>query len=823
MKLSSNWLRKYISLNVSSDKIAEALTARGIEVEEILAQGEGLDNVITAKVVEREQHPDADKLSVCQVDTGSEILQIVCGAPNVAAGQVVLLAQVGAILPENFKIKKSKIRGIESLGMICAEDELGLGNSHEGILVLPEDTPVGIPLTDVPDLCDTVYDLSITPNRPDALSHIGCARELASFFETDLTLPKLKQEPTLDLPHVSSKKLVVEEPNACSQYVLRSIKNVKVGPSPSWLVTALESVGQKSINNVVDVTNYVLLEFGQPSHAFDAKKLQGDSLVVRYAKEGEVLQTLDEENRTLSSQDLVIADSQNPACLAGVMGGELSKVDESTTEVLLETAYFNPSVVRKQARKHGLSTDSSYRFERGVNPLHTVWISEYLVELLCEVTGGTATLERTCATSEQHPKEALSLSLRLSKIAQVLGCSLEWNSVLKMLGSIEIVPSSLEDTSKDHLESLDAICFTIPGYRPDVTREIDLIEEVARLYDFNNIPASLPRFAVSPTSLPPVEKLAFQIREQLSAVGLNECMSLRFAPQNHQDLLLSPEGHPNRVSAVSLKNPLSEEWEVLPTNLLHNLLKACSNNQRNQEKACRFFEVGKTFKDAPKDRNPKNPGVEEEDSLAIALWGNWETKSWDKTGQQGDFYILKGLVENLLQKLGLSYTLGYDSIPEYLHPSESFEIKIHNQTCGTFGTLHPKVAKNYGIKGTLTGGTLSLSAILAKKQQAKKPSFQKFTPFSQYSATHREMNILVEERVAHAQILAWMPLKKAKNLQSVDLNSIYQGEGVPQGYKAMHYTFTYRSTDKTLSDKEVNQVQEKIASELGKQPEITFK
>ncbi len=812
MLISLNRLKKYISLDKSADEISETLTSLGIEVEEIQVQCGDITGVVVGEVLQCEQHPDADKLSVCQVADGTETVQVVCGAPNVAKGQKVVFAQVGAVLKEGFKIKKSKIRGVVSLGMICAEDEIGLGESHDGIIVLPENSTPGAKLQDIPNFCDTVLELSITPNRPDALSYLGVTRELAAYYKTTYQKPALPEaEPSNAESDVSIK---IEAEDDCSLYTGVVIKNVKVGPSPDWLVSALNSMGLNPINNVVDLTNYVLFETGHPSHAFDLNKISGRQVIIRRGKKGESFVTLDEEKREIDERDLVIADPTGPICLAGVIGGDTTKVDENTTDLLLEVAYFNPPTVRQQAKRHAVSTDSSYRFERGVNPLGVRDTSDYLSRLLAHLTGGTIVGPCIESKTKQHPNCEKEIELRFSRLKKIMGIEIPEKEVLTLLNGIEI------QTVKRNPEK-GSVTLAAPGFRPDLEREVDLIEEVARLYNFNNIPAKLPKFQLKPVALPETEQMTQTIRHHLVSQGLYDCLSLRFtAPKYIQ--WLNP-GNPEAVQqAVPLLNYLSEEWQVMPTSPLIALLNAVRNNQNNQEKNCALFEVAKSFSHIPDQRSDKHPGVKEEDKLVMVICGDWKSCSWEAASSPIGYYQIKGILENLLTILGktpgFSKTQPENSGTVHYHPAESAIVSVDDVVVGALGMLHPQVQSDFEIKGPCAIAELSLNQLLLTK-----PKQLKFKPFGHYSAVTREINIVVDEKVSHQDILSWMPLGAIKNLTSTKLNSIYQGKGLQPGTKAMHYSFTYRNNQKTLTDKEVNKAQERLAKELAKRPEISFK
>jgi phenylalanyl-tRNA synthetase beta chain len=846
MEVSLNWIRKYVELDADVDALSKALTSLGFEVEACRTQGAGLTNVVAAEVMECERHPEADKLSVCKVFDGTETFPVVCGAPNVAKGQRVLLAKVGAELPgkapgePGLKIKKAKLRGQESHGMICAEDELGLGESHDGILVLDPSVPNGTPLDRIPGLCDTLFEINVTPNRPDALCHVGVARELAAKFGKPLRYPtaRLREEG----PDASGlAEVVLDDKLGCTLYTGRIIQGVKVGPSPDWLVKALKSLGKRSINNVVDLTNYVLLELGQPSHAFDFDKISGGKVVIRRAEPGEKLLTLDDVERTLTAEDMVIADAKGPMVLAGVMGGKSTEVDAGTTNVFLEVAYFNASTVRRQGRRHGLSSDSSYRFERGIDPLNTSFVSDYLAGLIAETCGGRVAKGRIAQSSPEHPHAPRVVYLRPTRAQKLLGVPVASEEAVRRLQSID-----LKQQGKSVVHGDEALAFAIPGFRGDLEREADLIEEVARLGDYNNIPAVLPSLPIGYQALPPSESLSKTLRHFLRDAGLNETLNLRFSSRKSLAKLGLAAEDP-RQAFVPLRNPISEEWETLPTTTLPALLQAVAYNQNNQERDCRFFEIAKAFYHKPAERSDRAPGVWEEEVLYLALGGEWpDRRPWTAEAAKAtesapvEFYHLKGLLENLLRAAGVNARFAFPGTEPYLHPSESGTILANlgpaptgaevlqgwrrgagsqkSARIGSFGILHPRAQSKFELKGPILVAEISLSGLLA----AERRSLQ-FSPFGQFSGTSRDLNLVVDDARKHGEILEKMPIGRIPNLQEVRLNSVYRGPGVPEGKKALHYSFLYRHAEKTLTDEEVNKAQEKLNQELAKDASIIFK
>jgi phenylalanyl-tRNA synthetase beta chain len=843
MLVSLNWLKKYVDLNGTAlddpQALSKALTSLGLEVEGMTVVG-SVPGVVSAEVIECGKHPEADKLSVCKVTDGSETYPVVCGAPNVAKGQKVLFAKVGAEIPgkggePGFKIKKAKLRGQESHGMICAEDEVGLGESHDGILVLPAETPLGLPMERIPGLSDVLYELNVTPNRPDALCHLGVAREIAAKAGKPLRYPTeaLKEGGTAAEAQVG---IELHDLAGCTKYVGRVINGVKVGPSPDWLSKALRSIGKRSINNVVDLTNYVLFEYGQPSHAFDLGRIRGRKVIIRKGKAGEALTTLDGVERRITPEDMLIADAEGPMVLAGVMGGKDSEVSEATTDVFLEVAYFTPAVVRRQGRRHGLSSDSSYRFERGIDPLRTSAVADYLAALIARWCGGTVAPGRIEKASPEHPHSPRLVYLRPSRAERLLGAPLTSEECVKRLESIELKRG---ESAQVHGET--ALAFSIPGFRGDLEREADLIEEIARLGDYNAIPVTLPSLPLGFKALPPAESLARALRHHLRDAGLNETLSLRFSSRKALGKL-GLAADDARMAFVPLRNPLSEEWEILPTTALPSLLNAAAYNQNNQERNIRFFEITRCFYHRPDERTARLPGVREEEMLCIVLAGDWpDRRPWSGDAAlvaPVEFHHLKGLLENALAAAGAPVRLGNPAGEAWLHPVESGAIYadlgpapegagvLFGKTApskgeariGAYGILHPRVQAQFDLKGPVLAAEISLSGLLAA---ARKPV--KFKGFGHFSAVTRDLNLLVDEAKAHGDIAGRIPQGRIPNLVEVRLNSVYRGTGVPEGKKALHYTFTYRNADKTLTDDEVNKAQEKVHQELAKDEGIVFK
>lgn len=802
MKVSLNWLRRHVDLPESAEDVAKALTSIGLEVEGMEEPGKVYDKLIVAKVLTCEAHPDSDHLHITTVNNGKETIQVVCGAPNVAAGQTVVLAPIGAELPlpdgTMLKMKKSKIRGVESFGMICAEDEIGLSDDHGGIMVLDDSIPAGTPFVSL-GLYDVCYELNVTPNRPDALSHRGVARELAAKFNRPLKPLQyvLKEDAEACASAIS---LEVVPGCGCSRYVGRVIKDVKVEKSPSWLAKLLHAVGMNSINNVVDVTNFILMDVGQPLHSFDMDQLNGNKIKVRKAAKGEKIETIDHTAHELTENDLVICDGDRPACVAGVMGGVESEIVDATKNVFLESAWFNPTVVRKQAKRLCISTDSSYRFEREIDFRTQDEYSQYACALIQEVAGGRILKGTVEYTGDDHKKECNKVTLRVARASKVIGMECTAEQIEKFLTGIclKVIDKNAE-----------ALTFEIPSYRPDLEREVDLIEEVARLIGFDNIPYTLPSFKMQPNELPPIEVLNRKIRKTLSAMGLHECLSLRFTSKARTEAIFGVDNDDRRSKPAVLLNPLSEELGAVPTSLLPNLLKAVAENEKNRPGSVRLFEVAKgQFKRDRKD--VRDPGFDESNLVALTIAGNFDVDPLADKPKRIDFAAFKGFVQSFFKRLGLVVEFRAPAKAElFLHPGKQAEIVCNGTVLGTMGDLHPNVLKAFDI----TYDTFVMEADMDKmeKESHKKIVFQ---AFSRQVPSSRDISIEVAKGMTHEEILGRIKGLNPKNLAKITLKSIYEGDKIEAGKKNMVYSLVYQAMDRTLTDDEVNKAHNKLRDKL---------
>lgn len=811
MKVSLNWLKRHVDLPESVEVVEKQLTAIGLEVEGREDPGAQYASLIVAKVVAREPHPDSDHLSVTKVFDGTQELQVVCGAPNVAAGQTVVFAPLGCELPlpdgTKLKIKKAKIRGVESSGMICAEDEIGLSDNHAGIMVLPDHLEAGMAFTAL-GYYDVTLELNVTPNRPDALNHLGVARELAAAFGRTLRKPEFALTESGESV-LTRMKLDVADSCGCSRYVGRVIENVKIGPSPAWMQRLLRAVGLTPVNNVVDITNFVLFDIGQPLHSFDLDKLQGGMVKVRKAQAGESLTTIDHKAHALLPTDLVICDGDRPACVAGVMGGVESEIGESTVRVFLESAWFDPTTVRKQAKRLGMSTDSSYRFERGIDPFMQGFASDYASALIAELSGGTVLSGRLEHTAAQHQAAPAVVSLRVSRVQKVVGIAPDANQIRKLLtgiGLVEVTPCGCAPAA-----DCDALNFHIPGWRPDLEREVDLIEEVARLVGFDNIPYDAPRFQAEINELPAQERLNRKIRYTLSAMGLHECLSLRFSSKKLvENVFGAPNEEDRRSRPAHLLNPLSEDLGVLPTSLVPNLLRDVAENAKNRPGSVRLFEVGKAQFPAPERRSDRDPGFDEVPLVAFVLAGHWKTQALQDKPAAIDFAVTKGVVASMCKRLALPVEFRAPAVPQsWLHPFRQAEVVCGKKVLGVFGEAHPAVLARFDLE--LPAYVCELDLTVAETCVQTRTAFQ---PFSRQVPSTRDISLEVDEKLTHGEVVARIKALNPKNLVDISLKSLYQGDKIAAGKKNLLYQLTYQTMDRTLTDEEVSKAHDKLREKL---------
>lgn len=802
MKASLNWLKRLVDLTETPEEIASHLTAAGLEVEEWTAVNE-LPGVVVGEVRSCEK-VEGTKLSRCVVWDGGQDLPVVCGAPNVRAGLKVALATVGTVMPGGLEIKSATIRGMESRGMLCADDELGLGTGHDGILELDPALEAGARFSDATGVADVVFEINVTPNRPDATGHLGLARELA------LRLGRTLRNPleSVSLPAVAGPATVsvsVQPGVGCTRYVGRSIRGVRDVETPAWMRNLLRTVGSRSVSSLVDITNFVLLEIGQPLHAFDLARLRGGRVSVRGAVAGETLTLLDGRNLTLAAGDLVIADAEGPQCLGGVMGGAGSGVSATTTDIFLETARFSPSTIRFLARRTQCASDSSYRFERGVDPFATRAVSDYATSLVVSICGGSAEEVLDLATPE-HPASPTRVDLRNDRVARLLGLDVPDAEVSRLLTGIGCAKLGV---------STESVAWAVPGWRPDIAGEVDLVEEIARLVGYDNLPTEFPSFPVAAVRIPAREKWTRRIRRAFASRGLGETLSLRLSAQADQDVLGLPENDP-RARLVALVNPLSDETACLPRLSVANLLKAAVRNFRRQERSVRLFECGKVFgRDLPEAfERHRRTGIGEASRLAGLVTGPWSDSSWGGPETDVDVWRAKGLLEGALREVGLVPGFVQAASEPFLHPGRQARVLVDGDDIGFFGEIHPTVQESLGLRHPVSVWELDLDALVAKLDSA---SPVQSIRIGDYPGTRREVNIVVDRSVPAAAVLETVSATgQARDplVESIDLVSVYEGAGLGDRQKAVLVRVSYRSPDRTPTDVEVNQLQDGLREAL---------
>lgn len=787
MIVTYNWLKEFVDFDFSVEELSHRLTMTGLEVDFLEKIGDGLDSVVVGQLLSVESHPEADRLTLCKVDVGSEVLQIVCGATNHRSGDHVAVAQVGTVLPGDFRIKKSKIRGIESQGMLCSEKELGLALESEGIIILPAGLTLGMPVFSALGLKDARFELGLTPNRPDCLSVVGVAREVAAMAGQPLRLPK----PLLSEVGPASQSVTsvtIENADLCPRYAARLIRGVKIGPSPQWLVKRLESVGQRSINNVVDVTNYVLMELGHPLHAFDFSLLRGGKIVVRSAAEGESFTTLDSQERKLKASDLVICDAVGPVALAGVMGGENSEIQDQTTEILLESAYFNPSAIRRTSKRLGMHTESSHRFERGADIDMVPLALDRAAALIVEVAGG-AVLD---GMIDVYPQEVEERTITISerRTRQILGIDLGQERIRQILTSIglTVLPPAVEMEHNGLLQVL------IPTFRPDLEREIDLIEEVARINGYDSIPETMPVSRLISQRSSKRQQLAERVRNLMVSSGCAETINYAFVNPNVWNKLGLAADDPRRMT-VQVSNPLSEDQSVMRTSLLPSLLETASRNLSYRSRDLRFFELRPVFIPRQGEELPDEPL-----RLAILLCGRRRPDSWAQGGEQVDFFDLKGIIEEIAEVLRVpQLRWEMDAGETYLHPGKSAVIYCRKQRLGVLGEVHPQAMAAFAIESPLYVAELDLEALLKVSGQ-----FPGIKPLSRFPDLVRDTALLVSDEVSAARLFEIFDKVKSKDAEELILFDLYRGKGVESGQKSLAIRVRYRSSERTLTDDEVN-------------------
>lgn len=784
MLVSLRWLKDYVDIDLPVEELADKLTMAGLEVDSIKEIKPEFTGVVVGKIISLAKHPDADKLSLCEVSTGKQVLPIVCGAPNTAIGQKIPLAEVGAVLPGGFKVKSSKIRGVQSEGMLCSEEELGIGGDNTGIMVLPEDFEIGEDLASSEAFRDYVLDVGVTPNRADCLSVLGIAREVAALTGKKLRYPEITfKETEEDINQITSVEII--DPEACPRYTARIIRNVKIKPSPLWMRQRLEASGLRAINNAVDVTNFVMLELGQPLHAFDFRYLEEGRIVVRTSGEGEEFVSLDGKSRTLSAKTLMICDGKKPVAVAGIMGGLNSEVVDDTETVLLESAYFDPSSIRRSSKQLGMSTDAAFRFERGIDPEGVVRASNRAAQLLAETAEGR--IAKNCI--DQYPRKILSpanILLRHSRIKEILGISVDLFEVKKILQELEM---QVRDGRKGELY------VTPPTFRTDIYREIDLIEEVARIHGYGNIPETQPYISEKPESRDLRKLVEEKARTIFLGNGYTEVINFNFtSPQSAEVLNLPPESEGKRF--VKIINPLTEDQSVMRTSLIYGLLLTMKRNVFSGSEDLKMFEQGKVFLSREADELPL-----EKSRLAALISGSRYSDFW-RVADNSDFYDIKGILEGILENLKIADVRFRSSadIP-YLHPGRAAEVVIKGQVAGVIGDLHPYVLEKMDLKKK--AAVFEIDADLIGSAFSEEIQYWEIP---RYPAVTRDVAFILKNEIEAEKVIALADVQHQDLLDKIEVFDIYTGKNIPEGFKSLALRFTYRSAEKTLTDDEVNKV-----------------
>jgi len=795
MRISLNWLREYVPLP-PVEELARRLTAVGLEVEAVERVGAELDGVVAARIVAAERHPQADRLSVTQVDAGAGPVQVVCGATNWKVGDVVALATPGSVLPGGQRIEHARLRGVESHGMLCSATELGLAEDASGLLILPPEAAPGQPLARVIGLEDTVIEVNVTPNRPDALSHLGIAREVAAAVGGPLRppAPRLFQRP----PGASSQVRVrVEAPDRCFRYAARVIEGVRIGPSPGWLARRLAACSVRSISNVVDATNFVLLEQGHPLHAFDLDKVAGGEIVVRLAGPGEKLVTLDGQERNLSADDLVIADRDRPSALAGVMGGADSEISQGTTRVLLESAWFEPTGIRRTARRHGLHTEASHRFERGVDPAGVTAALDRCAALIAELAGGT--VRRGTADAYPRRRRPVDVPLSWSRPAEILGMPISRGEARRTLAAFGF---------EERKATPRGAVFRVPSWRLDVSREEDLVEEIVRLKGYDAIPETLPGVASETPAVPRDAQVADRIRGALQAAGFSESVNFSFvAPAELAALAPGGAAKPG----IALKNPISADLAVMRTSLVPSLLKNAAHNLRQRVDDVRLYELASVYS-APVPGAPSDAPAHEELRVGGVAMGRRHTVSWATGGDPVDFYDLKAAIELLLESLGVEAARWSRGGDPWLHPRSASTVAVAgpdgaSRVLGVAGEVHPRTAAAFELPRGVLAFELSFAGLAAAARlvpgHAEVPRFP---------AVLRDLAVVVAESVEARAVLDLV--REEPLAEEVSLFDVYRGAPIPQGRKNLAMAIRYRALDRTLTDAEADAAHARIVERL---------
>lgn len=793
MRISIEWLKEYIDIQMTAAELADALSMSGTAVDRVHTLGGGISGVVVADVREVKPHPNADALSIVVVDDGETVREIVCGAPNVRAGMKYPFAREGARLPavSSKPLKKAKIRGVESAGMLLSAAELGISEDHTGILELAGDAEVGADVHQVLPLEDIVLELEITPNRPDCMSVVGVAREVSALTGAPLRLPSVELDecgPPVD----TLAKVILEDPPGCPRYTARVVMGVETGPSPAWMQRRLTAAGLRPISNVVDVTNYVLLELGQPLHAFDLDLLAERTIIVRRATSGEPMRTLDGVDRRLDEATLVITDLSGPVAVAGIIGGEDSEVTERSANILIESAHFDPTSILLTSKRLGIRTEASARFERGVDPGGTAFAAARAARLMNELAGGQV----ASGVIDAYPEEIKprTLELRPSRANKVLGTDLggeEMAGILESLGA--------------RVKAGEALTVTVPTFRPDLEREIDLVEEVARINGFDRIPETVPQGGGLAAGLTPPQRLEKKMLAALTAQGLSQAVTYSF--MNPADLdLLGLAGDDERRRVVTLLNPLAETGEGMRTTLLPGMLRVAGSNINRGNKDLALFEAGRAFISQGAEVLPV-----EIDTVALLLAGDLHPQHWSSQQAECDLFDIKGIVENLAEALGIAVLEFERASEEFLVPMRAAVLLAGNQYAGYIGQLHPRVAAAFDLEGDIYCGELLTAPLLAAATESV------YSPVGRFPNVKVDVAAVVDEAVDAIEVERVIRQSGGDTLKSVRLFDVYRGPQVAQGKKSLAYALEFGSPSGTLTDEQAHRRLDAVIAALQKE------
>ncbi len=802
MRISLNWLKQYIDLTISPSELAHHLTMVGLEVENIEYLGEKYKNFFVGEVLKVEKHPKADELVICEVSTGSEKYQIVCGAPNVTSGQKVAVGLIGATVPRNqhdpdgkpFTLSQVKLRGVDSFGMICSEYELELGEDKEGIMVLPPDTIAGIPLAEYLHLDDIIFEVGITPNRPDAMSHLGIAREVGALLNRELKIPKIELKESNEPISKFATVDVLDSVN-CPRYTARVVMDMKIGPSPEWMQNRLKAVDIRPVNNIVDITNYVLMECGHPLHAFDCDKIFDHKIIVKCATNKESFTTLDHKVRILQSDTLMICDGKLPIAIAGVMGGENTEISDATTKIILESAYFNPRSIRRTSKYFGFNTDASQRFERGADPNITTWAVDRAAQLINEICGGK-TLQGRIDTYPERISEK-EINLRIKTTNDVLGLSLSATTISDLLSKFGI--QLIDDGSKNSAK--DILRFSVPTFRPDIEREIDLIEEVARAYGYDNIELKMTssvHFLHDHHSFEYIDEL----RQHIIGCGMMEVVT-----NSMQDVSVASLTTDN---IVKIANPISKDMEAMRSSLIPSLLDIIHHNIDHGIANLRLFEIGKVyFHNHTPNEFQVIRGYSEKDRVVFAFSGNAYPSSWDQKPRSLDIFDIKGEILTLFEKISLDNIkfIPYsttDALTEY-----GLTVEINGEYAGLIGVIRSVILSKFKIEQDVIISEFNVNVL--ERNRSKKKQFKALPKFP---VVTRDIAIVVDDVLEIEKIESEIKSAGGKILTKLQLFDIYTGDQISQGKKSCAYGLELMAEDHTMTQDEIDKVMQKIIDRI---------